>query len=150
MSHEKTPRLRPTVHAAGLAPGVRHQAGGADAVLKSVLDQAFDQYVFTRVDHILRLAEAKDDGYRQTVRDASDALDRLLALARKLKAQHPEMLDLVMDFEAWAGLESGKTAEIAYRQGLRDSSQLRQEFMTYLQQQADGSTNGPARGRSPV
>ncbi|QDR78900.1 hypothetical protein [Sporomusa termitida] len=136
MGHEKTTRLRPTVHTA-LAAGVRQQAGDAGDGLKSVLAQTFDQYVFTRVDHILSLAEADDDGYRQTVKDASNALDRLLALARRLKTQQPEMLGLVMDFESWAGLESGKAAEIAYRQGLRDSSQLRQEFMAYLQQQQD-------------
>ncbi|QDR78919.1 hypothetical protein [Sporomusa termitida] len=106
-------------------------------MLKGMLHAAFDQYVFTRVDNILNLAGTNDPGYTKTGGEVSAALDRVLALARALKAQHPELLDLVMDFEALTALESGQAAEIAYRQGLRDSSQIRQEFMTFLQQQYD-------------
>ncbi|QDR82936.1 hypothetical protein [Sporomusa termitida] len=108
---------------------------GTRVGLRETLNQAFDQYVFIRVDHILNLAGTKDAGYSKTAREVSAALDRLLALARALKTQQPEMTGLVMDFEALTALESGQAAEIAYRQGLRDSSRLRQEFMTLLQQQ---------------
>ncbi|QDR81551.1 hypothetical protein SPTER_29370 [Sporomusa termitida] len=104
-------------------------------MLNRILDQAFDHYVFTRVDQILNLAGTNDAGYSKTAREVSAALDQLLALGRALKAQHPELTGLVMDFEALTALESGQAAEIAYRQGLRDSSQLRQAFMTFLQQQ---------------
>ncbi|QDR82182.1 hypothetical protein [Sporomusa termitida] len=103
-------------------------------MLTRLLSQAFDQYVFTRVDQILNLAGTQDAGYSKTAAEVSAALDKLLVLARALKAQQPEMTGLVMDFEAWAALESGQAAEIAYRQGLRDSSQVRREFMTCLQQ----------------
>ncbi|QDR79948.1 hypothetical protein SPTER_12520 [Sporomusa termitida] len=104
-------------------------------MLTRTLTQAFDQYIFTRVDHILNRAGTNDAGYSKTAREVSAALDRLLVLARALKAEQPEMTGLVMDFEAWAALESGQAAEIAYRQGLKDSSQVRQELMTFLQQQ---------------
>ncbi|QDR79217.1 hypothetical protein SPTER_04850 [Sporomusa termitida] len=101
-------------------------------MLKRLLSQAFDQYVFTRVDHILNQAGINDAGYRKTSREVSAALDRLLVVAPVLKAQQPELTGLVMDFEAWAAVESGQAAEIAYRQGLRDSSHVRREFMTCL------------------
>ncbi|WP_144351031.1 hypothetical protein [Sporomusa termitida] len=146
MSDKTRTRLRPTIHgrnrsipAAGPPPGLerrRPEAGREEGVmLNRILDQAFDHYVFTRVDQILNLAGTNDAGYSKTAREVSAALDQLLALGRALKAQHPELTGLVMDFEALTALESGQAAEIAYRQGLRDSSQLRQAFMTFLQQQ---------------
>ncbi|QDR79880.1 hypothetical protein [Sporomusa termitida] len=157
MSDENGTRLRPTGHATRpgqrrplCRPGPRLQAPGPRRLragqtsrggLKEMLNQAFDQYIFTRVDHILNLAATQDAGYNRTASEVSAALDRLLELARALKAEQPEMTGLVMDFEAWAALESGQTAEIAYRQGLRDSSRVRQEFMTFLQQQEDGSSD---------
>ncbi|QDR82629.1 hypothetical protein SPTER_40580 [Sporomusa termitida] len=106
-------------------------------MLKGLLSEAFDQYVFDRVDHILNLADANDAGYSKTAREVSAALDRLLVLARALKAEHPELTGLVMDFEALTALESGQAAEISYKQGLRDSSHIHREFMTFLQQQYD-------------
>ncbi|QDR81147.1 hypothetical protein [Sporomusa termitida] len=143
MSHTNSTRLTPAVRAARSGrrrllcrPGLRRRRPGADregrVEFQRLLHEAFDQYVFTRVDHILRLAGTNDAGYRKTAAEVSAALDRLLALARALKDQQPEMTGLVMDFEAWAALESGQAAEIAYRQGLRDSSQVRQAFMALL------------------
>lgn len=40
-----------------------------------------------------------------------------------------------MDFESLTALESGQSAEITYKQGLRDCSHSQQEFMTFLQQE---------------
>ncbi|QDR82506.1 hypothetical protein [Sporomusa termitida] len=93
MFHETETRLRPTVHATSprhrRRPFCRHQApvrghrrpGAGQAgrvVLTTMLNQAFDQYVFTRVDHILKLADTNDAGYRKTAEEVSAALDRLL------------------------------------------------------------------------
>ncbi|QDR80472.1 hypothetical protein SPTER_18000 [Sporomusa termitida] len=104
-------------------------------MLNRMLTQAFDQYVFTRVDHILNLAGTTDAGYSKTAAEVSAALDRLLVLARALKAEQPAMTGLVMDFEALTALESGQAAEIAYKQGLRDSRHIRRQFIACLQQQ---------------
>ncbi|HWR06522.1 hypothetical protein [Sporomusa sp.] len=103
-------------------------------MLQSILNEAFNQYIFTRVDNILKLAGTNDDGYSKTVSKVGATLDRLLALAGELEAQYPELLELVMDFESYTALESGQSAEIAYKQGLRDSGYIHQEFMTFLQQ----------------
>ncbi|QDR83227.1 hypothetical protein [Sporomusa termitida] len=113
----------------------RRRGPDGPTVLKRMLNEAFDQYIFTRVDHILNLAGTRNARYSKTAREVSAALDRLLTLARQLKARQPELLGLVMDFEALTALKSGQTAEIAYRQGLRDSSHVQQEFMAILQQQ---------------
>ncbi|QDR81932.1 hypothetical protein SPTER_33520 [Sporomusa termitida] len=101
-------------------------------MLTRLLSEVFDQYVFTRVDQILNLAGTHDARYSKTAAEVSAALGKLLVLARALKAQQPEMTGLVMDFEALTALESGQAAEIAYRQGLRDSRQIRRELMTCL------------------
>ncbi|QDR82738.1 hypothetical protein [Sporomusa termitida] len=103
-------------------------------MLQSILNETFNQYIFTRVDNILKLAGTNDAGYSKTVSKVGAILDRLLALAGELEGQYPELLELVMDFESFTALESGQSAEIAYKQGLRDCSQIHQEFMTFLQQ----------------
>ncbi|WP_144352001.1 hypothetical protein [Sporomusa termitida] len=135
MSNENRTRLLPAVSTANRRDTAAGREGGV--MLKGLLSEAFDQYVFDRVDHILNLADANDAGYSKTAREVSAALDRLLVLARALKAEHPELTGLVMDFEALTALESGQAAEISYKQGLRDSSHIHREFMTFLQQQYD-------------
>ncbi|WP_144351362.1 hypothetical protein [Sporomusa termitida] len=129
------PAVRRRDTAARRAAGCRRrprpgQAGGV--MLTRLLSEVFDQYVFTRVDQILNLAGTHDARYSKTAAEVSAALGKLLVLARALKAQQPEMTGLVMDFEALTALESGQAAEIAYRQGLRDSRQIRRELMTCL------------------
>ena len=104
-------------------------------MLKSILNEAFNQYIFIRVDSILKLAGTTDAGYSKTVSNVRNTLDRLLALAWELEGQVPELLELVMDFESFTALESGQSAEITYKQGLRDFSHIQQEFMTFLQQE---------------
>ncbi|QDR81871.1 hypothetical protein [Sporomusa termitida] len=103
-------------------------------MLQSILNEAFNQYIFVRVDSILKLAGTNDAEYSKTVSKVGAILDRLLALAGELAGQYPELLELVMDFESFTALESGQSAEIAYKQGLRDCSHIHQEFMTFLQQ----------------
>jgi hypothetical protein len=103
-------------------------------MLQSILNETFNQYIFVRVDSILKLAGTNDAGYNKTVSKAGATLDRLLAVARELEGQYPELLELVMDYESFTALESGQSAEIAYKQGLRDCSHIHQEIMTFLQQ----------------
>ncbi|QDR81036.1 hypothetical protein [Sporomusa termitida] len=103
-------------------------------MLQSILTEAFNQYIFVRVDNILKLAGTNDAEYSKTVSKVGATLDRLLALAGELEGQYPELLELVMDFESFTALESGHSAEIAYKQGLRDCSHIHQEFMTFSQQ----------------
>ncbi len=103
-------------------------------MLQSILTEAFNQYVFVRVDNILKQAGTNDARYSKTVSQGGATLDRLLALARELEGPYPELLELVMDYESFTALEAGQSAEIAYKQGLRDCSHIHQEFMTFLQQ----------------
>ncbi len=103
-------------------------------MLQGILSEAFNEYIFVRVDNILKLAGTNDAGYSKTVSKAGVILDRLLALARELEGQYPALLELVMDYESYTALESGQSAEIAYKQGLRDCSHIHQEIMTFLQQ----------------
>ena len=106
--------------------------GGID-MLKRSLNQAFDQYVIDRVDTILSIAGITDEKYSKTVKEAHTVLEQLLKMAKGLEAQHPELLRMVMDFEAATAVEAGFAAEIAYKEGLRDISYIRQEFMSFLQ-----------------
>ena len=116
-------------------PQLPSGAGQDDMLmLQSILTEAYNQYIFVRVDNILKLASTNDVHYSKTVSQGSATLDRLLALARELEDQVPELLQLVMDYESYTALESGQSAEIAYKQGLRDCSHIHQEFMTFLQQ----------------
>ncbi len=103
-------------------------------MLQGILSEAFNEYIFVRVDNILKLAGTNDAGYSKTISKAGAILDRLLALARELEGPYPELLELVMDYESFTALESGQSAEIAYKQGLRDCSHIHQEIMTFLQQ----------------
>ena len=103
-------------------------------MLQSILTEAFNQYIFNRVENILKLAQTNDADYRKTVDEVSGLLNRMLKLAGKLEAQYPELIELVMELESYAALESGQSADIAYKQGLRDSGYIHQEFMTFLQQ----------------
>lgn len=118
-------------------PGPRRRrpgAGQADrAGLKRLINQTVDQYITARVEQILLQAGAQDADYRQTGEKVSATLGQLLALSRKLKGRQPEMTGLVMDFESWTTLESGQAAEIAYRQGLRDSREVCRELLACLQ-----------------
>lgn len=130
-AHTARPRRRPLCR---FGPRRRRDGRTGRDGLKGMANQAFDQYIITRVEDILTLAGTEDAGYSRTVREVGAALDRLLGLARVLKSQYPQMTGFVMDFEALTSLESGQSAKIAYRQGLRDSRRLRREFMTFLQQ----------------
>ncbi len=103
-------------------------------MLQGILSEAFNEYIFVRVDNILKLAGTNDAGYSKTISKAGAILDRLLTLARELEGQYPELLELVMDYESFTALESGQSAEIAYKQGLRDCSHIHLEIMTFLQQ----------------
>ncbi|WP_054261614.1 hypothetical protein [Propionispora sp. 2/2-37] len=123
--------------------------GGIAVVLKSILHQAFDQYVFDRVNDILLTAGTADAKYGKAATEVRNTLSQLMELAHKLEGQHPELFDLIMDFE------SGLAAEIAYRQGLRGSGTVRREFSSFIQEQydfsekpalpADGNVNASVR-----
>ncbi|WP_371362433.1 hypothetical protein SRRS_35780 [Sporomusa rhizae] len=104
-------------------------------MLNSILNQAFEQYVFDRVDNILSIAGVADAKYRKAVKEADSVLSQLMAIARELEAQHPELLRLVMEYEAATTLESGLAAEIVYREGIRDNCSIRQEVATFMQKQ---------------
>ena len=107
-------------------------------MLNSMLNQAFDQYVFDRVDNILGIAGANDAKYRKAVKETDSVLSQLMAIARELEAQQPELLHLVMAYEAATTLESGLAAEIVYREGVRDNCGIRQAVATFLQTQMQG------------
>ncbi|QDR79549.1 hypothetical protein [Sporomusa termitida] len=81
------------------APDREPQQTGAEQedrlMLQSILNEAFNQYIFTRVDNILKLAGTNDAGYSKTVSKVGAILDRLLALAGELESQYPELLELV-------------------------------------------------------
>jgi len=102
-------------------------------VFNSILNQAFEQYVFGRVDNILITAGVTDAKYRKVVKEADSVLTQLMEIARELEAQHPELRRLVMEYEAATILESGLAVEIIYREGIRDSCSIRQEFTTFMQ-----------------
>lgn len=112
----------------------RSLSRGRIGVLHSVLNQAFEQYVFDRVGDILSLAGVTDEKYRKAVKEADAVLSQLMELARGLEAQQPEMLQLIMEYEAVTTLEAGLAAEIVYREGLRDSCSLRQKLAAFMQQ----------------
>ncbi len=103
-------------------------------MLHSVLNQAFEQYVFDRVNDILSLAGITDEKYKKAVKESDSVLSQLMELARSLEAQQPKLLLLIMEYEAVTTLEAGLAAEIIYREGLRDSCSLRQEFAALMQQ----------------
>ncbi|SEP13075.1 hypothetical protein [Propionispora vibrioides] len=103
-------------------------------MLHSVLKQAFEQYVFDRVSDILSLASVTDAKYKKAVKESDAVLSQLMELARSLEAQQPELLLLIMEYEAVTTLEAGLAAEIIYREGFRDSCSLRQEFAALMQQ----------------
>jgi hypothetical protein len=87
------------------------------------------------VDAALNMAGVTDARYGKAVKEVGSVLTKLMDVARELEEQHPEMLRLVMDFEAAATLESGLAAEIAYREGMKDCSSVSREFATFMQKQ---------------
>ena len=89
-------------------------------MVKQSLNQAVDQYISDRVDTILSLAGIADGNYRKCAEEAQITLDQLLQIAKGLEPEHPELIRLVMDFEAFSAIESGVAAEIVYKQGMRD------------------------------
>lgn len=115
-------------------------------MLISILNQAFDQYVFDRVNDLLLTAGTADEKYGKALTESRDKLTQLMELAQELREQHPELLDLVMDFEAFAIFESGLAAEITYRQGLKDSNTIRREFGAFLQSDCREKSDPPGSG----
>ena len=103
-------------------------------MLKRILNQTFEQYVFDRVDNILSTAGETDAEYAKAVKAAETVLSQLMTIAIELEAQQPELLRLVMEFEAAATFESGLAAEIAYREGMRDCRGLRREFLAFIRE----------------
>lgn len=103
-------------------------------MLKQSLNQAFDQYVADRVDTILSLAVITDSNYSKFSKEANTTLEQLLQIVKELEPERPELIRLVMDFEAFSAVESGLAAEIAYKQGMRDIAGIRQEFLAFLQE----------------
>lgn len=104
-------------------------------MFNSILNQAFEQYVIDRVDNILGIAGVADAKYRKVVKEADSVLTQLMEIARELEDQQPELLRLVMAYEAATTIESGLAAEIVYQEGIRDSCSIRQEFVNFMQQQ---------------
>ncbi|WP_371368300.1 hypothetical protein SRRS_19300 [Sporomusa rhizae] len=107
-------------------------------MLNSILNQAFEQYVFDRMDNILSIAGVVDAKYKQAVKEADSVLTQLMKIACELEAQHPELLRLVMEYEAATNHESVLAAEIVYREGILDSCGVRQEFATFMQKKMQG------------
>ncbi|HWR08681.1 hypothetical protein [Sporomusa sp.] len=54
-------------------------------MLKSILNQAFNQYIFDKVDATLSLAGTTDVHYSKAVKDVSTTLDQLMVFANELK-----------------------------------------------------------------
>ncbi|SDF75587.1 hypothetical protein [Sporomusa acidovorans] len=104
-------------------------------MFNSILNQAFEQYVLDRVDDILSIAGVADVKYKQVVKDAGAVLEKLMEIGRELEEQHPELLRLVMEYEAATNMESGLAAEIVYREGIRDSCRVRQEVANFMQRE---------------
>ncbi|SDD54639.1 hypothetical protein [Sporomusa acidovorans] len=102
-------------------------------MLNHILNQALEQYVFDRADNILSIAGVADAKYRKAEREVESVLSQLMEIARELEAQQPELLCLVMEYEAAANFKSGLAAEIVYREGIRDSCSVRQEFAAFMQ-----------------
>ncbi|HWR06680.1 hypothetical protein [Sporomusa sp.] len=76
------------------------------AVLKSILNKAFEQYVFDRVDNILGTANNVNPKYCKATATVGSVLAELMAIASALEEQRPKLLRLVMDFESAATYES--------------------------------------------
>ncbi|WP_371363016.1 hypothetical protein SRRS_40100 [Sporomusa rhizae] len=104
-------------------------------MLNSILTQAFDQYVFDRVNNILAIAGVADAKYRKALKEGESVLAQLMEIAHELETQHPELLHLVMEYEAAASLEFGLAVEIVYREGIRDSCSVCQEFANFMRKQ---------------
>ncbi|MDF2876880.1 MAG: hypothetical protein K0R22_3563 [Sporomusa sp.] len=104
-------------------------------MFNSILNQAFEQYVLDRVDHILGIAGVADAKYRKVVKEADSVLSQLMEIARELEAERPELPRLVREYESATTVESGLVAEILYREGIRDSCSIRQEFAAFMQKQ---------------
>jgi hypothetical protein len=104
-------------------------------VLRKILSKAFDQYVFDRVDNTLTTASTSNVEYSKAEKEVKFVLAQLIAIAKELEEQRPELLSLVMDFDSAATLESGLAAEIAYRAGIWDSLCIRQEFIRLMREQ---------------
>jgi hypothetical protein len=104
-------------------------------VLKSILNKAFDQYVFDRVDTIFNTTAADDAKYYKAVTEVDSILSQLMIIARELEEQRPELIRLVRDMESATTLESGLAAEIAYREGMRDNHSVRREFVEFIRKQ---------------
>ncbi|SDF67107.1 hypothetical protein [Sporomusa acidovorans] len=110
-------------------------------MFNSILDQAFEQYVLDRVDDILSIAGVADVKYRQVMKEAGSVLAKLVEIARELEEQRPELLQLVMKYEAATTMESGLATEIVYREGVRDSCRIRQEVADFMQKQIHYPSN---------
>ncbi|VBB06122.1 Hypothetical protein LUCI_1337 [Lucifera butyrica] len=106
-------------------------------MLESILNQAFEQYVFDRVDNLLSIAGVANAKYAKAMKESESILLQLMAIAREQEAQYPELLPLVMKFETVTVFESSLAAEIAYRAGIRDRCSVRQEFVTFIQKNVD-------------
>ena len=101
-------------------------------MLKQCLRQGMEQYLLARVENIHETAAIADSQFAAGVRQAEAALDKLLRLARELERERPELVRLVVDYEAAAAGQYWLGARIAYRQGLRDCRRVRRQLAAFL------------------
>jgi hypothetical protein len=99
-------------------------------MFKSSLYKAFNDYVFERMDDVLDRADKLDKDCMHYNKEFYRMQSRLLELSEKLKNE--ELCSLVTKLEPLVNLERSLSAEVAYKEGLRDSYRIQKEVSKFL------------------
>jgi len=99
-------------------------------MFKRSLYKAFNDYVFERMDDVLDRADKLDKDCRHYDEEFYKMQSRLLEISRQLKNE--ELRSLANKLEPIVNMERGLSAELAYKEGLRDSYRLQREVSKFL------------------
>jgi len=99
-------------------------------MFKRSLYKAFNDYVFERMDDVLDRADKLDKDCMHYNEEFYRMQSRLLELSENLKNE--ELCSLVTKLEPLVNLERSLSAEVAYKEGLRDSYRIQKEVSKFL------------------
>jgi len=99
-------------------------------MFKSSLYKAFNDYVFERMDDVLDRADQLDKDCMHYDEEFYKMQSSLLEMSRQLKNE--ELHSLANKLEPIVNMERGLSAELAYKEGLRDSYRIQREVSKFI------------------
>lgn len=97
---------------------------------KSLFNAVLENYIVTKSNEVLACAKNYNTDYTEANVKAHERLKSLFTYAKEKNDGH--LRDLIEEYELWANAETGYAAAVAYKQGIKDGVQIKDEFQQFL------------------